>query len=219
MHNRICLCVRDWVCPWIRLCVPEIVCAGMRSWRVSVPGLRGKEDDPAQLTVSHAGQNNTITLLLTRTWHTSHLLPLQPHTGRHTLAHEQTNLKHTQPCTHTLLYTNASRESVSNPIPGASPWWLIWGLSFLHLAAWPFISGAVREVSHRLTHFLSVCLPKHCKQAFQTSMFSLELAEEERACRIPVYPEGKTDKNRNGLLCQAYRIHSQTLSPLCTLFC
>lgn len=43
------------------------VCAGMRSRRVSVPGLRGKEDDPAQLTVSHAGQNNTITLLLTRT--------------------------------------------------------------------------------------------------------------------------------------------------------
>ena len=23
------------------------VCAGMRSWRVSVPGLRGKEDDPS----------------------------------------------------------------------------------------------------------------------------------------------------------------------------
>ncbi len=66
------------------------VCAGMRSWRVSVPGLRGKDDDPAQLTVSHAGQNNTITLLLTRTWHTSHLLPPEPHTARHMLAHEQT---------------------------------------------------------------------------------------------------------------------------------
>lgn len=107
------LCVRDWVCPWVRMyasvskvCVCY-VCAGMRSWCVSVPGLRGKEDDPAQLTVSHAGQNNTITLLLTRTWHSSHLLPPEPHTGRHMLAHEQTYLKkkkkHSHMHTHTLF--------------------------------------------------------------------------------------------------------------------
>lgn len=77
MHNRIseCVCVSlKSVC---------YVCACMHGWSVSVPGLRGKEDDPAQLTVSHAGQNNTMTLLLTRTWHTSHLLPPEPHAGRH----------------------------------------------------------------------------------------------------------------------------------------
>lgn len=62
------------------------VCAGMRGCNLSAVGLRGEKDDPAQLTVSHAGQNNTITLLLTRTWHTSHLFPpdnhSEPHTGR-----------------------------------------------------------------------------------------------------------------------------------------
>lgn len=45
-----------------------------------------------------------------------------------------------------------------------------------------------RGGSHRLGHFLSVCLPKHCKQASQTNMFSLDLVwlqrrGEERACR------------------------------------
>lgn len=71
LHNRICVCFLDSVS---EACVCY-VCAGMRGCNLSVVGLRGKKDDPAQLTVSHAGQNNTITLLLTRTWHTSHLFP------------------------------------------------------------------------------------------------------------------------------------------------
>lgn len=85
------------------------VCAGMRSCWVSVPGLRGKKDDPAQLTVSHAGQNNTITLLLTRTWHTSHLLPLEPHTGRHMLVHEYTYLN-----THTICFCTHIQKMFEN---------------------------------------------------------------------------------------------------------
>lgn len=86
-------CRTESVCACMIGCVLELferlcacyACAGMRSWRVSVlGGYGGKEDDPAQLTVSHAGQNNTITLLLTRTWHTSHLLPPRP---THRLTH------------------------------------------------------------------------------------------------------------------------------------
>lgn len=124
------------------------VCAGMRSCRASVPGLRGKKDDPAQLTVSHAGQNNTITLLLTRTLHTPHLLPQEPHTDRDMLAHEKTYLKllslslsHTQShFIHTYTFWSVSRN-----IKGASLRQLIWSLSFLHLARHPFIFGPVRE--------------------------------------------------------------------------
>lgn len=80
------VCVRLTGCVLDFMCVSEscecYVCAGMRSCCLSIPGLRGKKDDPAQLTLSHAGQYNTITLLLTRTWHTSHLLPPEPHTGQ-----------------------------------------------------------------------------------------------------------------------------------------
>lgn len=143
---------------------------------------------PAQLTVSHAGQNNTITLLLTRTWHTSHLLPLDPHTDWHMLAHEQTYLKNTHarpPHTHARLFFFAiiytlrkcfKPHTVCFPVM-AHLWPLFPSFSSASIYLW-----GCREGSHRPTHFLSFCLPKRCKQASQTNMFSLEtgLAGEEK---------------------------------------
>lgn len=202
------MCMTGWVLTSV--CVSQkcvrYVCAGMRSCRASVPGLRGKKDDPAQLTVSHAGQNNTITLLLTRTLHTPHLLPQEPHTDRDMLAHEKTYLKMLSlSIPHTIsFYTHVHflkcfekhkrRFTASAHLKSLLP-----SFSKASIYLW-----ACQGISNRLTHFLCVRLPKHCKQASQTNMFSLDLAWLEKSresllnpwqANAPVYAEGEAYSN------------------------
>lgn len=144
------MCVWLGVSSSLCVCLKSVryVCAGMRSWSVSVPGLRGKEDDPAQLTVSHAGQNNTITLLLTRTWHTSHLLPPEPHAGRHACTWTDIHI-HTH--THTLGKSFKSHTGCFSAMAHLRP--LLPSLSSMFIYLW-----ACRGGSHHLAHFLCLCL-------------------------------------------------------------
>lgn len=207
-QQNLFVCMTGWVLTSV--CVSQkcvcYVCAGMRSCHASVPGLRGKKDDPAQLTVSHAGQNNTITLLLTRTWHTPHLLPQEPHTDRHMLAHEQTYLKmlslsipHTISFYTRVHFLKCIEKHKRRFTESAHLRSLLTSFSKASIYFW-----GCQGISNRLTHFLCVRLPKHCKQASQTNMFSLNLVWLENSresllnpwqTNTPVYAEGEAYSN------------------------